>query len=104
MFKEIKKAPETQEITTLLIKIEGLVQGVGFRAFILREANARRLKGWVRNRLDGSVEAVASGPTKQIESLITACTRGPMGARVSNIDLISTDPPQEPGFTMRATQ
>ena len=101
MFKEIGKPPETQDITTLRIRIEGVVQGVGFRAFMLREANARRLQGWVRNRLDGSVEALAHGPTKQVEALITACTRGPTGARVSHIDLIAADPPQEPGFTLR---
>jgi acylphosphatase len=103
MFKEIKKAPETQDITTLRIRIEGTVQGVGFRAFMLREANARRLTGWVRNRLDGSLEALAHGPVKQIESLITSCMRGPTGARVKNIDLIAADPPDEPGFTLRPT-
>jgi acylphosphatase len=80
-----------------------VVQGVGFRAFVLREANARRLTGWVRNRMDGSVEALASGPTKQIEALVTSCTRGPTGARVSHIDLIAAEPPGAPGFTLRPT-
>jgi acylphosphatase len=104
MFKEIKKPDEpAPEITTLRLRIEGIVQGVGFRAFVLREANARRLNGWVRNRLDGSVEAVASGPTKQIEALVTACTRGPTGARVAHIDLSATETPSGVGFSLRPT-
>ena len=103
MFKEIKPAPKAEEITTLRLLIEGIVQGVGFRAFVLREANALHLSGWVRNRLDGSVEALASGPTKKIEALVTACTRGPHGARVTHIDLIAADAPTMPGFTLRPT-
>ena len=102
-FKEIKTPEEATEITTLRIRIEGIVQGVGFRAFVLREARARHLTGWVRNRLDGSVEALASGPTKSIEALITACTKGPPGSRVANIDLFRADPPDLAGFTLRPT-
>ena len=102
-FKEIKKPDEVEDITTLRVRIEGIVQGVGFRAFVLREARARRISGWVRNRLDGSVEALVSGPTKTIESLITACTKGPPGARVANIDLFRADPPNVPDFTLRPT-
>jgi acylphosphatase len=104
MFKEIKK-PEAppEEITTLRLRIQGAVQGVGFRAFVVREATERRLSGWVRNRLDGTVEAVASGPTKQIEALVSSCTRGPAGARVQHIDMTVTAAPSGPGFTLRAT-
>jgi acylphosphatase len=103
-FKEIPKPAETvEDITTLRIRIEGVVQGVGFRAFVLREANARRLKGWVRNRMDGTLEALACGPTKQIESLISSCMQGPRGARVANIDLFVADAPNEAGFTLRPT-
>jgi acylphosphatase len=103
-FKEIPKPVETPEdVTTLRIRIEGIVQGVGFRAFMQKEANARRLIGWVRNRADGSLEALASGPTKQIESLIQCCMKGPKGARVANIDLFVADAPGEPGFTVRQT-
>jgi acylphosphatase len=69
----------TDEVITMNIRIEGDVQGIGFRDFAIREANARRLKGWVRNRMDGSVEAVASGPRTVVESFITACIKGPRG-------------------------
>ena len=63
----------SDDFTTMNIRIEGEVQGCGFRDFAVREANARKLKGWVRNRADGSLEAVASGPTKQVEAFIAAC-------------------------------
>ena len=69
----------TDEVITMNIRIEGDVQGVGFRDFAIREATARKLKGWVRNRTDGSLEAVASGPRTVVESFITACVKGPTG-------------------------
>ena len=53
------------------------MQGVGYRAFIEREAKARGLTGWVRNRSDGSVEAVFSGGEEEVQSMIVACHRGP---------------------------
>jgi acylphosphatase len=103
-FKEIPKPAEAvEDVTTLRIRIEGTVQGVGFRAFVLREASALRLMGWVRNRMDGTLEALASGPTKKVEALITSCMKGPRGARVANIDLFVADAPTDPGFTLRPT-
>ena len=93
----------TDEVITMNIRIEGDVQGVGFRDFAIREANARRLKGWVRNRTDGSIEAVASGPRTVVESFITACVKGPRGARVTAFNLMPTDEPQSLGFMRRPT-
>jgi acylphosphatase len=93
----------TDEVITMNIRIEGDVQGMGFRDFAIREANARRLKGWVRNRADGSVEAVASGPRSVVESFITACVKGPRGARVTAFNLMPTDAPETLGFTRRPT-
>jgi len=92
-----------EELTTMNIRIEGQVQGCGFRDFAIREANNRKLRGWVRNRSDGSVEAVAHGPNLQVEEFIAACMQGPAGARVSAIDLKPTDPPQSLGFVRRPT-
>ena len=60
----------------------GRVQGVGFRAFVEREALRRSLEGWVRNRRDGSVEAVFKGEAAAVAATIEACRRGPLGARV----------------------
>lgn len=92
-----------EEIITMNIRIEGNVQGVGFRLFAIREATARKLKGWVRNRSDGSLEAVASGPRSVVEGFITACVKGPRGARVTAFNLMPTEPPDSLGFTRRPT-
>jgi acylphosphatase len=62
--------------------VHGRVQGVGFRAFVEGEALARGLQGWVRNRCDGSVEAVFMGEAATVAAMIEACRRGPFGARV----------------------
>ena len=93
----------SDEITTMNIRIEGQVQGCGFRDFATREANGRKLRGWVRNRSDGSLEAVAHGPTKDVEEFIAVCMKGPHGAKVTAIDLKPTDPPQSIGFVRRPT-
>jgi acylphosphatase len=63
--------------------VHGRVQGVGFRAFVEVEALRRGIEGWVRNRRDGSVEAVFAGEAYAVASMIEACQRGPSyGARV----------------------
>jgi|SRR5579884_3576206 len=62
--------------------IRGRVQGVGFRAFVEREALAAGVGGWVRNRRDGSVEAVVQGPAEIVRTLIETCRKGPFAARV----------------------
>lgn len=91
------------EITTMNIRIEGRVQGCGFREFAVREANGRKLKGWVRNRSDGSVEALAHGPTRTVEEFIAICIKGPNGANVTSVDLQPAEPPESLGFVRRPT-
>ena len=66
--------------------VRGLVQGVGYRAFVEHEAHRRGLRGWVRNRRDGSVEAVFAGPRAMVEDMIEICRRGPFSARVDAVD------------------
>lgn len=68
------------------VAVRGRVQGVGYRAFVEDEAYRRGLHGWVRNRRDGSVEAVFAGPRAVVESMIEACRRGPMSAVVRAVD------------------
>jgi acylphosphatase len=89
------------EIITMNIRIEGDVQGIGFRDFAVREANVRKLKGWVRNRSDGSLEAVASGPQPIVEEFIATCLKGPRGARITALNLEKTDAPDQMGFIRR---
>ena len=67
------------------VRIEGRVQGVWFRAWTVGEARARGLRGWVRNRLDGSVEAVFAGPEGAVEEMIAACRRGSPASRVTAV-------------------
>ena len=68
------------------VVIRGLVQGVGFRAWTEYTALAHGLDGWVRNRRDGSVEAVFAGPQTRVMAMIEACEKGPRGARVDTVD------------------
>lgn len=65
--------------------VAGRVQGVGFRAFLVREANMLGLAGWARNRSDGSVEAVAAGAAQSVQALLAAARRGPHAARVDSL-------------------
>ena len=66
--------------------VHGRVQGIGYRAFVEHEALRRGIEGWVRNRRDGSVEAVLAGDADAVTAIIEACRRGPMGARVDTLD------------------
>src|SRR5689334_20379062 len=74
------------------VTIRGRVQGVGFRYWTRRTATARGLKGWVRNRRDGSVEAVFAGPEEAVADMIKQCRRGPDAARVDSIDEMAAGP------------
>jgi acylphosphatase len=65
--------------------VRGDVQGVGFRFFLMREARSLGLRGWVRNRDDGSVELVAEGPRRDLDRLLATASRGPSHARVSDV-------------------
>ena len=69
------------------VVVRGRVQGVGFRAWIEDFAERLELEGWVRNRRDGSVEAVFSGPEQAVTAAIEACRSGPRGARVDAVDV-----------------
>lgn len=85
-------------IRTLQVRIAGRVQGVGYRAFVEREAVALGLSGWVRNRRDGSVEALFSGPAEDVEAMLAACRRGPRGAVVEAVDIIAEPAPLDGPF------
>ncbi len=87
-----------EDITSLIVRVEGFVQGVGFRDFLMMSAQINKLDGWVRNRADGAVEALVSGSTKAVENFVSAATQGPRGARVTAVDLHNSEPPAEKGF------
>jgi len=66
--------------------VHGRVQGIGYRAFVEHEALRRGIEGWVRNRRDGSVEAVLAGEADAVAAMIEACRRGQHSARVDTLD------------------
>lgn len=73
------------------LRIEGIVQGVGYRVAFSRQARALQLSGWVRNRLDGSVEAMVAGDPAALQKIVDWARRGPPGARVSKLTVLDID-------------
>jgi acylphosphatase len=67
------------------VTITGRVQGVGYRAWVEHRARAHDLEGWVRNRRDGSVEALFAGPADVVADMVALCRRGPSSARVDAV-------------------
>jgi len=72
--------------------IRGRVQGVGFRAWTQHQGELRGLTGWVRNRRDGSVEAVVSGPAAEVAQMVKVCREGPRGSAVDHVEEARGDP------------
>ena len=80
------------------VVIGGRVQGVGFRAWLIAQADALGVSGWVRNRPDGTVEALLAGDTATVEELLRLCRRGPRMAKVLSIHEEMAEAPAQPGF------
>ena len=74
------------------VVIHGYVQGVFFRETTRRKAAALGVTGWVRNRPEGSVEAVFEGETRLVDALVAWCRRGPIGAEVDGVDAVEEPP------------
>ena len=87
-----------------LARISGRVQMVWYRAWTVAEAEKRGLSGWVRNRKDGSVEALFSGAADAVEAMLAACRDGPPKAQVTDIVVQPADPPDGPGFQQFASE
>jgi acylphosphatase len=85
-------------------EITGRVQGVGFRYSMQSEATRLGVRGWVRNRRDGSVEALAQGSDEAVAALAEWARRGPAGAHVAELRVASAEAePALAGFEQRAT-
>ena len=83
-------------------RIMGRVQGVGFRYFVLREAEDLGVDGWVRNRADGSVEALARGTNDQLDRLKSCVEEGPRWSRVTSVAVTDeSDQDVAQGFEIR---
>ena len=85
------------------VRIRGRVQGVWFRSWTAEEASSRGLSGWVRNRADGSVEALFAGPAAAVDGMLAACRRGPPMAAVRGVETAPAAPPSESGFRFLPT-
>jgi len=86
------------------LTIQGLVQGVGFRWWAVRQARSLGLDGWVRNLSSGAVELYAAGSPAALDRLEEACRRGPASARVSSVDRAAVTDDSARGFDARATR
>ena len=85
------------------VRIEGRVQGVGFRAWVAHEATRLGLDGWVRNRRDGTVEAVFAGDADRVTEMLARCEQGPPSARVARVEVVAEDVQVDPGFRVERT-
>ena len=88
---------------TVHVRIEGRVQGVGYRAWTEAVAAELALTGWVRNRRDGAVEAVFQGPSQTVEDMLARCREGPPAARVTVVDILGEGVGVFEGFDVRPT-
>jgi acylphosphatase len=73
------------------VMIRGRVQGVGYRAWVEEQARVSKLEGWVRNRRDGSVEALFAGPPMVVAEMVALCRHGPPSARVESVTRETAD-------------
>ena len=83
--------------------VSGRVQGVAFRYWTEDEAMRRGLDGWVRNLLDGRVEALFQGDPALVDDILHACHEGPRLARVSRVETFDSEDPVSPGFQILPT-
>ncbi|MCO7239872.1 acylphosphatase [Aeromicrobium sp. CnD17-E] len=83
------------------VVVSGRVQGVFYRASLEQEAHAAGVAGWVRNRVDGTVEAVLEGERAAVERVLAWCRQGPARAEVADVVVEDEEPVGETGFTTR---
>ncbi len=84
-----------KNVVRVKVRVYGIVQGVGFRYFTKEHADRLGLKGYVENKIDGSVEIVAEGPRDKIEELLELVRRGPPAAVVERVDVEYEEPKGE---------
>jgi acylphosphatase len=86
------------------LHISGRVQGVWYRGWAVEKASMLGLAGWVRNRLDGTVEILLHGPRDKVDAMIEECRKGPPAASVSAITVEPVESYNGMGFTQRPTE
>jgi acylphosphatase len=93
-----------KSVRSLRAIVTGRVQGVGYRAWVEREATRRGLSGWVRNRREGSVEAVFSGEADAVAAMVAACKNGPRLAQVDEVRIEDMPALRQAGFSVLPTE
>ncbi|MFM9849642.1 MAG: acylphosphatase [Hyphomicrobiaceae bacterium] len=93
----------TETCKSVRVRIEGRVQGVGFRAWVERRAARHSLDGWVRNRRDGGVEAIFAGPAPAVDAMVAECHHGPRSASVTMVRVLDAPAAVSQGFTVGPT-
>ena len=96
-------ASEAQDERTVTVRIEGRVQGVFFRAWTEQTARSLGLEGWVRNRRDGSVEALFHGHPTVVAAMLKRCADGPPDATVTDVIVTDERAPPSKGFKVLPT-
>jgi acylphosphatase len=91
------------ERRTVRVRIEGRVQGVGYRYWTEAAAGILDLAGWVRNRRDGSVEALFSGAPEDVAQMLSRCRDGPRSARVTAVTIEEDGGEAPEGFEVLPT-
>lgn len=94
---------KTTSDTARLLRIHGIVQGVGYRNALHAQAHHLGLAGWVRNRSDGTVEALVAGPPSAVDAITEWARHGPPAARVSRVEQTLADPPATTVFVRADT-
>ena len=89
------------EHRSVLVRVSGRVQGVGFRDWTKRKATRLGLSGWVRNLASGEVEALFSGPPAVVDQMLAAARRGPQLARVDDLKITENAEPASGPFAVR---
>ena len=92
---------DEQDLKRVHLWIAGQVQGVGYRYSTEKQARLHQVQGWVRNLMDGRVEAVIEGEPDRVDAMVAWCHRGPGSAIVESVELVEEPPERLRNFTIR---
>jgi acylphosphatase len=94
----------SDDVRTVRVRISGRVHGVGYRAWIEEAALDQAATGWVRNRRDGTVEALFAGAPEDVAEMLRRCRQGPRGAVVTAVEILEEGEDAPGGFEVRETE
>ena len=101
-FRGLQRFLKVFYMITQRLRVRGRVQGVGYRYALRHEAKRRGVAGWVRNRTDGSVEALLQGPAERVAEIVAWARSGPPASSVDDVEVAAADSePTHAGFELR---